>query len=133
MVHDTRCSLTTALLAGLSLVLLAGCGSAGYAEVGVVGYVEEPYVEDPCCWLASVDVENLAYDEFVETFYLAPAATGLWTADLLGWPLAPGEALYVGDFAEDWYDAEADLEFGAYVQWFEVFTPGADVTVFEVY
>ena len=50
--------------------------------------------------------------EYVETFYLAPALTDLWTDDLLGWPLAPGEIANVGDFEEDWYDAEADLEFG---------------------
>ena len=133
MVHTHLRPLTWVLLAGLALAVLGGCGSAGYAEVGVGGYVEEPYYEDPCCWYATVDVENLAPWEFVETFFLAPSATDLWTADLLGGPLAPGEAAYVGDFDEDWYDAEADLELGALVQWFDVFTPGADVTVFEVH
>jgi len=80
----------------------------------------------------SIDVGNVGF-EFVETFFLAPAATNLWTGELLGWPLAPGEIATVGEFQEDWYDAEADLEFGDFVQWFDVFVPGADITLFEVW
>ena len=71
--------------------------------------------------------------EWTETFFLAPAATDLWTADLLGAPLPPGTAMAVGEFVEDVYDAEADLEFGGFVQWFDVFVPGAEITAFEVY
>jgi len=77
-------------------------------------------------------VGNVGY-EWTETFFLAPAATDLWTPDLLGWPLAPGAIASVGDYVEDFYDAEADLEFGDYVEWFDVFVPGAEITLFEVW
>ena len=80
----------------------------------------------------SIDVGNVG-TEWVETFYLAPAATDLWTPELLGWPLAPGGIAALGDFVEDWYDAEADLEFGDFVTWFDILVPAADVTVFEVW
>jgi hypothetical protein len=117
----------------LALLVLGGCGGGGYATYGVeVGYVDDPYIEAPTPWLGTVDVDNLGF-EYVETFYLAPALTDLWTGDLLGWPLAPGEIASVGAFEEDWYDAESDLEFGDYVTWFDVFVPYAEVTVFEVW
>lgn len=80
-----------------------------------------------------VDVVNVGQYEFVETFYLAPSLTDFWTDDLLGWPLAPGEIATLGSIEEDWYDAEADLEFGDYVTWFDVFVPYAEVTTFEVW
>ena len=120
-------------LAGL--LVLAGCGGGGYATYGVeVGYVDEVAVEEPApaVWYGSVDVDNLG-PAWVETFYLAPSLTDLWTNDLLGWPLGPGERAWVGDFDEGWYDAEADLEFGELVTWFDVFVPWAEVTVFEVW
>lgn len=118
--------------AALALVLLAGCGGAGYGytEVGLV--YEDPYYEDPCCWYGSVEVDNLSA-EYVETFYLAPWGTDAWTGELLGWPLAPWETALVGDFQEDSYDAWADLEWGDYVEWWSVYVPGGDVTVFEVW
>lgn len=119
------------LLAALVLTLLSGCGGAGYGstEVGLV--VEgDPYDAGP--WYGSVEVDNLTA-EHVETFYLAPGGTDAWTGELLGWPLAPWETAYVGDFQEDSYDAWADLEWGDAVQWFDVFVPGDDTTTFEVW
>lgn len=116
------------LLPALAL-LLAGCGGSGgeYYEYG------EVIVYDPApVPLASIDVDNLSF-EYVDTFFLAPAGTGAWSEELLGWPLAPGEQAWVGDFVEDWYDAEADTEFGDLVQWFDVFAPGGNVTIFEVW
>lgn len=116
----------------LAALLLAGCGGAccdGYYEYEDVVY--DPGVPAPVP-LASIDLDNLS-PEFVDTFFLAPAATDLWTEELLGWPLAPGETAYIGEFVEDWYDAEADTELGDLVQWFDVFTPGGEITIFEVW
>ncbi len=126
-----RSILLPTLVVGLAVLALGGCGGGGYGAEVVVE-VAEPVYTDPCCAYGSLDVDNFSA-EYVETFYLAPAATDLWTDELLGWPLAPGEVASVGEFLEDWYDAEADLEFGDYVQWLDVFVPGAEVTVFEVY
>lgn len=114
------------LLAGAFLVLLTGCGG-GCIECGYDYY--DPY--DPY-YYGTVDIDNLSL-EYVDAFFLAPAPSGLWSGELLGRPLAPGYAACVGDHPEDYYDAEADLEFGDLVQWFDVFVPAADVTVFEVY
>ena len=130
----TRHSLWLAL--GVMTVAVAGCGTGGFYEAGIAvgdgGYYEDPYYyDDPCCY-GKVDVDNFS-PEFVDTFFLSPAATGAWSDELLGYPLAPGEGALVGDFVEDAYDAEADLEFGDLVQWFGVPVPADELTVFEVF
>jgi hypothetical protein len=66
-------------------------------------------------------------------FYLALAPDGPFTDNLLFEPLPPGYFAWVGDFEEDVYDAEADAEFGDLIQWFDVFVPAYEVTIFEVY
>ena len=124
------------LALGAVAVALTGCGTGGWYEAGVAvgggGYYDDPYYyDDPCCF-GKVDVENLS-PEFAESFFLAPVATGAWSDELLGWPLAPGEGAFVGDFQEDAYDAEAGLEFGDLVQWFQVLVTAGEETVFEVY
>jgi hypothetical protein len=118
-------SLLAALL-GAPLFLLAACGG-GYGSGYGGGYGPPPGIP-----LGSAEVDNLS-GEFVEGFYLAPSGTGAFTGELLGTPLPPGYVQYVGDFEEDTYDAEADLEFGDLVQWFDVPVPASDTTTFEVY
>jgi hypothetical protein len=123
-----RLSIVAVLVA---LGALAGCGGGGtyYEEI----YYDPIYVEpDPVVYPASIDLDNLS-PEYIATFFLAPAATNLWSEELLGWPLAPGDTAYIGDFPEDWYDAEADMEFGDLVVWFDVLAPGGEVTIFEVW
>ena len=117
------------LVPALLALTLTGCGGGCCEEY----YYEEVVVYDPApIPLASIDLDNLS-PEFVDTFFLSPAGTGLWTEELLGWPLAPGETAYIGEFQEDWYDAEADTELGDLVQWFDVFAPGGEITIFEVW
>jgi hypothetical protein len=113
--------------------LLAGCGGGGYVyeEVYYEPIYEQPVYEEPV-YLASIDLDNLS-PEYIATFFLAPAATDLWSEELLGWPLAPADTAYIGDFPEDWYDAEADMELGDLVTWFDVFAPGGELTIFEVW
>ena len=129
--HVPRSSLVLLGLLAAAALPLAGCGggcSTCY-DVGYGGggeYYPEPFP------LGSIDYDNQS-PEYADTFFLAPASTGLWTDELLGWPLAPGEIAYIGDFEEDWYDAESDMELGEIVTWPDVFVPGNDVTTFEVW
>jgi hypothetical protein len=108
-------------LLGAVLLTAAGCGGGGLYGPAYV----DPYI-------GAAELDNLSV-EYVEGFYMAPAATTLFTGELLGAPLPPGFVQYVGEFEEDYYDAEADMEFGDLVQWFDVFVFGDDVTTFEVY
>ncbi len=110
-------------------LLVAACGD-GYHD----GPIYDPYY--PPVYYGTVVVDNQTDTTTVEdvlTFYLAPAGTGSFTGNLLSGPLPPGFAEDVGDFVEDYYDAEADLEFGDLVTWYDVAVPGGDVTTFEVF
>jgi hypothetical protein len=105
------------------------------AGIGYDGYYDDPYYygEAPVVF-GTVEAANgtdLTTFEWMYGFYLAPAATGMFTGDLLSGPLPPASAEIVGDFEEDLYDAEADLEFGDIVEWFDVPVPGGEVTTFE--
>jgi hypothetical protein len=80
----------------------------------------------------SVQVDNLS-SEYALGFYLAPSGTDAFTDNLLYDALPPGATDYVGDVQEDWYDAEADLEYGDLVQWFDVDVPADQVTTFEIW
>jgi hypothetical protein len=115
-------------LAGAALLSLAACGGAGYHGDGDPYYPPFPASSA----LASAELDNLSF-EYVLGFYMAPAATSSWSGDLLSSPLPPGFVESLGEFDEDFYDAEADLELGDLVQWFDVFLPGAELTTFEVY
>jgi hypothetical protein len=114
------------ILAVPALLVLAGCGGGGYYDP----HPGTPY--PPASVYGSTEVDNLSA-EYVDGFYLAPSYTSDFTGDLLSGPLPPGFYEYVGDFLEDSYDAEADLEYGDLVQWFDVFVPGDQLTTFEVY
>ncbi|MFV1959271.1 MAG: hypothetical protein ACC662_07645 [Planctomycetota bacterium] len=125
--------LPTLLLVAPLLLLAPGCGYGGYEE-GYV-YVEPlppPLLPPPPILYGTVALDNLSL-EFIETFFLAPAATDAWSDDLLPAPLPPDSLVDLGDWPEDAYDAEADLEFGDLVTWFDVPVPGGDVTTFEIY
>ena len=115
-------------LAGL--LVAAGCGGGGYSDGGYYGGPE------PILY-GEVEVDNRTDSttfEDVFGFYLALSGTGEFTENLLSGPLPPGFVEYVGDFVEDYYDAEADVgEFGDVAFWDAVFVPGDDVTTFEVF
>ena len=72
----------------------------------------------------SCDIIIVTGDAYVENqdafatvgFYMAPSGTSAWTGNLLGDWLFPGEVTYVGSFVEDYYDADADQEDGATIQ-----------------
>jgi hypothetical protein len=112
---------------------LAGCGGYGYVEAYDEGY---GYPDPVPYAYGSVEVDNLTDTstfEYVLSFYLALSGTGAFSGNLLSAPLPPGTIEYVGEWLSDTYDAEADLEFGDLVQWFDVPVPAGDVTTFEVF
>jgi hypothetical protein len=114
----------------LGLLATASCGG---------GYYEDPYYDPyvPAPVHGTVEVDNVTDTttfEDVYTFYLSPSGSGAWTENLLSGPLPPGFAEVVGDFVEDFYDAEADVgDFGDVAFWDGVFVPGGDITTFEVF
>lgn len=106
---------------------LAGCGHGG----------GEIWVEDGYYALGGdVEVDNQTdlSGTWEDLFYfdMAPAGTPLWTGNLLPGVVFPGEVVYVGNFVEDFYDAEADLDLGT-VTFFDVFVEDGFTTTFEVY
>jgi hypothetical protein len=110
------------------LLALGACG----------GYDPGPY--DPYPYpdpYGAVWVDNRTDEttfEDVLGFYMALAGTGSYTGNLLSGPLPPGFVEDVGDFVEDFYDAEADVGyFGDVAFWTDVFVPAGDVTTFEVF
>lgn len=127
MTHARPRRLLLGLGLGALLLTATACGSGGYVEGGYYdpGYGYEPYV-------GSVVVDNLSF-EYALGFYLAPAFTGDFTGNLLSAPLPGGVGEYVGDFYEDAYDAEADMEFGDLIVWGDVFVPAFEDTIFEIY
>ncbi len=110
-----------------ALLVLPGCGCH---DCGGVYVPPGPYLGD-------VYLDNLTdlgpAPEFAETFYLAPAGTVGFTGNLLPGPLAPGATQFVGTYAEGYWDAEADMEFGDLVTWFDTYVAAFDDTFFEVY
>jgi hypothetical protein len=120
-----------AALAVVALAFLATAGCGG-------GYYEDPYYPPgPVPVYGTVEVDNLTDTttfENVYGFYLSLAGSGSWTGNLLSGPLPPGFAEIVGDFLEDFYDAEADVgDFGDVAFWDAVFVPAGDITTFEVF
>ena len=115
------------ILVGLAwiLVSLTGCG-------GSCGSCEEVVVDD--LW-GNVFVDNwtdTTTPEYVIFFQVAVVG-GPWTGDLLVADVAPGGTQFVGTFGEDVYDAYADLEFGDFVEWFDIFVGYGDDVFFEVF
>jgi hypothetical protein len=114
-----------ALAAGLLLVL-PGCGCDGCCSDGC-------YVPPPA--IGNVYVDNLTdttIPEYCLAFRLAPI-DGPFTGNLLLQDLPPATTQFVGTFSAYHYDAEADMEFGDLVTWFDVPVPAADDTFFEIY
>ena len=110
----------------LALALLAplgGCGCSSCEEVVVDDYWGNVYVDN---------YTDTTVPEFVVFFQVAPVG-GTWTGDLLIADVPPGGTQFVGTFGEDYYDAYAELEFGDFVEWFDVFVGYAEDVFFEVY
>jgi hypothetical protein len=115
------------LLAAGLLVTLAGCGG-GYGY----GYVVDT---------GSVEAEN-ATDDLLP-FPYAMMDFSIWFAgdvpsgiNYLSFPLAPGEAEYIGEFDPDWYDADALMEsvIDDYLEtWFDVPVDSGLTSVFTAY
>ncbi|MGE0192816.1 MAG: hypothetical protein AB7T63_12340 [Planctomycetota bacterium] len=108
-------SLLVVGLLGLALVA-AGCGGGGY------------YYDDT----GDAYVDN--QDAFATVgFYMAPSGTGAWTGNLLGDWLFPGEVAYVGSFVEDYYDADAEQQDGATIQFTAEPIYAGEATTFVVF
>ncbi len=109
-------------------LVLAGCGG-GYGEI---------YIEDEIVYEAFGDVEVDNQTDLGGTFEdmygfeMAPAGTALWSGNLLPDLVFPGEIVYVGEFYEDFYDADADLDLGI-ISFFDILVEGGFTTTFEVF
>ncbi|MFM8385343.1 MAG: hypothetical protein ACKOCB_00790 [Planctomycetia bacterium] len=56
-----------------------------------------------------------------------------FTGNLLPAPLLPGSAVNLGQWHEDYYDAEADLALGGLVEWFDVWIHAETDNFFDIY
>ena len=104
-----------AVLLLCTVPLLAGCGSSHHSHEGFV------LVDNRT---------DLTTNEFMLGFYLAPFGAP-FTGNLLDVDLAPGSTRNLGAWQEDHYDAEADLELGDLVEWFDIWVGNQETTVFE--
>ena len=105
------------LLVPLALAALAGCGYRHY------DYYASAWIDNNTDTTTVESVTAFRVAQFGEPF----------TGDLLGAPLAPGDAEFLGDFQEDYYDAQADLSGGGLVEWFDEPLYGGDVFHFDVF
>ncbi len=108
------------ILAALSgaLLLTAGCGGGGG------GLFFDP--------TGSVDVSNGTFFDDVTYFELYPFSGGS-SGDVVGPYIGPGTTAYVGEFFEDFYDADALLFFGGLRTFSGVFVEGGLTTDFTVF
>lgn len=103
-----------------ALLLVAACA-------GLTGCGDD----DP----GNVYVDNLTdttVPEFALTFIVG-AVGEPFTGNLLFAPLPPGNAQFVGTFHEDYYDAEAEMEFGDVVRWRAIYVGCGEDVYFEIY
>ena len=119
------------LLALLLLVVmapaLAGCGAGGYVDADVFVPIGTVYAENNTLSVPS----TVMYDFMLWPSYVAPSG-----ANLLPFPLLPGEALAVADVEEDTYDAESLMSDGFFdylETWYDVFVYGDEDTTFFAY
>ena len=56
-----------------------------------------------------------------------------FTGNLLSSPLDPGSTRAIGEFDEDYYDAEADMELGDTITWPDVWVEAYEDTYFDIY
>ena len=111
-----RLSLSLAL-AG---VLVAGVGCGG-------GY-SDPYYE-PTGDATLTNFDGVA----TESFAMAPTGSGAWTGDLLYDYVFPGESVFIGEFYEDYYDADALQADGFLFEFDAVPIYAGEPTDFEVF
>ncbi|MDA1193992.1 MAG: hypothetical protein O2894_02300 [Planctomycetota bacterium] len=103
-------------VASILLCALASCGEPSY-------HTHEGFVL----------VDNRAdvtTSEFMLAFRLSPFGHP-FTGNPLASDLAPGSTANLGTWQEEYYDAEADLELGDLVEWFDLFVGDQQTTVFE--
>ncbi len=100
------------VLAGLSL---AGCGwEDADGDVFLTNYTDQSTPEKAL------------------TFRLATFGDP-FTGNLLSSPLDPGSTRAIGEFDEDYYDAEADMELGDTITWPDVWVEAYEDTYFDIY
>lgn len=105
----------TMLLGLLIGVALAGCG----------------HHHDDHGYIVVDNRTDLTTNEALLTFHVAPFGLP-FSGDLLGGDLLPLESRFLGQFLEDFYDAQGDLELGQLIEWFDTFVGNGRETVFEV-
>ncbi len=99
------------LLAPVAAVLLVGLTACG----GHHDYEGDIWVDN------QTHAGPAPTNEDLLTFRIA-AFRDPFTGDLLGGvPVDEDSARYIGEFDEDYYDAEGDLELGQVIEWFDVF------------
>ncbi len=122
--------ITLAALAALLVLPLAGCGG-GHSHYDEV-YVEEVVIIP----VGDVEVDNQTdlSGTFENLFYfdMTPAGLNAWTGNLLPFDVLPGEIVFLGQWDEDFYDAEAEADLGI-VSFFDIFVEGGFTTTFEVF
>jgi hypothetical protein len=74
---------------------------------------------------------HLSFPEDIVAFFIAPDGFP-YGGNELGSPLPPGVEDFIGEFSEDFYDAEAHMDFGDIVVFNDVFVGDGDDTVFDV-
>ena len=103
------------LLLLLMALPLAGCGYDNYSGRVVVN-----------------NYTTTTTPESATAFRLAGFGSP-FTGNLLGGPLAAGAALPLGDWDQDYYDAQADMVGGDLVEWFDIWVGGDRTTYFDIY
>lgn len=120
--------LASLLVLAAAAALLGGCGAHGHGEVYAEDHAYVPYGD------VEVDNQTDLSGSFEDLYHfeMAPAATPLWTGNLLPGLVFPGEVVLVGSFEHDLYDAEAELDLGL-VTFFDVLVQEGWTTTFEVF
>ena len=116
----SRMSRVAALVLVASLALpLVGCGHGGYHD-------------DPNGNIFVANRTDTTTPETANAFRLASFGDP-FTGNLLSAPLNAGETRFIGEFHEDYYDAEADMAGGDLVEWFDRWVSYATDTHFDIY
>ena len=114
--HLLSFALCALLSAGLGAGLLAGCG----------------WDEDEDGNILVDNQTDGGTPEQILAFRLARFGDP-FTGNLLGAPLPPGSTEHLGSWHEDYYDAEADMELGDLVEWFDVWVYSDEDNFFDVF
>ena len=112
-----RLSLTLAFFA-VAVMVLPACGrSRRYRDEGDI------VVDNQTILTTNEDLLSFRVAAFGDPF----------SGDFLGGIALPeGGSRYIGEFDEDYYDAEGDLELGQVIEWFDEFVGDDRRTTFEV-